>query len=128
MTNSGEKKSRFAKLGQVSDATILNNNENNGPSEELTAKSHTETKETGESKVGLKFNQPTEKVSKKDKKRKDDQIKYRATINISEATRDRLKIFCATNKKVLQNWADEMIWKAMDRHEKALKEAKDKKE
>lgn len=126
MTNSaasGEKKSRFSKLGQVSDQTILKNNEKTDT--DVNQESSEKTNTNG---PGLKFDQPSPKLSKKDKKRKDDQIKDRATINVSEATRTRLKIFCATNKQVLQNWADEVLWKAMDRHEKALREAKEKKE
>lgn len=126
MTNSaasGEKKSRFSKLGLASDQTILKNTENTDT--DVNQESSEKTNTNG---PGLKFDQPSPKLSKKDKKRKDDQIKDRATINVSEATRTRLKIFCATNKQVLQNWADEVLWKAMDRHEKALREAKEKKE
>lgn len=125
-----KKNTRFAILSKASDENILNSKENvNSNPEQTTSLETNENKDqnTPDSK-GLKFNQPSAKLSKKEKKRKDDQIKDRATINVSEATRTRLKIFCATHKQVLQNWADEVLWKAMDRHEKALREAKEKKE
>lgn len=125
-----KKSSRFNILGEASETEILSTKESNKTPEVANSKLSAENEENNgpASTTGLKFNQPTLKASKKDNKKKNDQIKDRATINVSEPTRTRLKIFCATNKFVLQNWADEVLWKAMEKHEKTLREAKDKKE
>lgn len=136
--NINKKPSRFDKLKNISDANIMKREENITSPEASNTKVENREIEISSEKIssdekslmgpGLKFNQPSlTKSEKKSKKIKTDQIKDRVTIVVSEPTRDRLKVFCASNKFVIQNWTDEMLWKAMDRVEKAQREQREKK-
>ena len=60
----------------------------------------------------------------KTKKGKEDKIKDKANVIVSMGTKKRMKTFCAVNDFLIQNWADEALWKAIDKFEKAKKEQK----
>lgn len=107
--------SRFSKMKNINDNDILKINdlkENENINLDITNDSKVES-----SSETLNF-QKLKKNKKKDFAL-GSAVKKRATINITEATRNRLKIFCAINQENMESWADETIWRAIDKAEKA---------